>query len=232
MYAALAIKLASFGYGIVEATKTDWRFVPFLASRVLVAVVDLTVTALLIWLTARRRKNWARWCLVALLCPALFLLSNLVFPQFRYLLRAAGNVNSVALATWLLQAIALYFAFTGDARPIFASKDVTLRSDQRRTSRAIGLIWLVILSVAAASSLISYPMFIFLGTTMCDLKCNFLTPLAFISLPFALTVGAIVGWSRRSRDKTGKLIAWSLIPVATDVCLFFVGGALRDVLPL
>lgn len=67
----------------------------------------------LVWLAARRRKNWARMVLLAAL--ALSVLS--IFE----VLRNSGwqFMTVVDVASALLTALGLYFSFTGDARDWF-----------------------------------------------------------------------------------------------------------------
>ena len=76
----------------------------------LLLAVLLPFLQLAVW----KRKNWARWLLliVFIIClPMLF-----VDHPFR-----PDNLptSAIALASQLVEAIAFYFAFTGDARPWF-----------------------------------------------------------------------------------------------------------------
>jgi hypothetical protein len=233
MYLALAISVVSTGLGIIQEARADWaRFVA--SARYLpLALAGISVIGLLIWFTARRRKNWARWCLTALFILNIsFLLSNVVFPQSRSMFGASATTSNISIVEYVVQATAFYFAFTGDARQAFNSAQSVIAIEHSHASRTAGFVWLIALSIAAGAALIAFPLFIFVGGMTCDLKCNLLTPLSFILLPVALTIGAIIGWARRSRDSIVKLVAWSLAPPLVDISLFFVGLALTDILPI
>ncbi|MEO8421043.1 MAG: hypothetical protein ABI457_07610 [Hyphomicrobium sp.] len=81
-----------------------------------VAFITLAVFVLLVWLIARRGKNWARW-----LFAVLFLVGLLpAYQNFLKLLEAHLLVASLCVVQLVLQLAALYFIFTGDARPWFA----------------------------------------------------------------------------------------------------------------
>lgn len=104
MYVSLGIGLATF---TVQSEQSDatWQFV--LANQAFVSLTTLT----LVWLIARRRKNWARW-----LSFALFLLGVVPFTftigadlRFNHFL---GLLKILQLAS---QGIAFYFIFSGDA---------------------------------------------------------------------------------------------------------------------
>jgi hypothetical protein len=68
--------------------------------------------ALLIGLAARRRQSWARWLLLGL-----FVLGLPYF--FSNLLRQSLISVPLSLAQTVLQGVALFYVFTGDARPWF-----------------------------------------------------------------------------------------------------------------
>jgi hypothetical protein len=76
-------------------------------------VLTLGVIALLIWLVARRRQGWARWALLAL-----YLLGLPFF--FRNLMQQSLLSVPISLLQMVLQGVALFFVFTGDAKAWFA----------------------------------------------------------------------------------------------------------------
>lgn len=67
----------------------------------------------LVWLAARRRKNWARWVLLVALVLSALSLSQMIGDD-------GLQPSSLAeLMSSLLAAAGLYFSFTGDARGWF-----------------------------------------------------------------------------------------------------------------
>ena len=75
-------------------------------------IITIGIVALLIWLTARRKQNWARWTfLIFFLVGLPFFIINL------------GQQSLMSLPFSLLQAtmqgVAIYLIFTGDARAWF-----------------------------------------------------------------------------------------------------------------
>jgi len=86
---------------------------PSAAKLITAALILLFVE--LVWLAARRRKNWAR--MVLLVALALSILS------IAEALRIAGwqFTTVVDVVSALLTALGLYFSFTGDARDWFRS---------------------------------------------------------------------------------------------------------------
>ncbi len=67
----------------------------------------------LVWLAARRRKNWPRWVLAAALALSLVSLVQVI---------GANGLqfgNAIDGFSCLLTALGMYFAFTGDARDWF-----------------------------------------------------------------------------------------------------------------
>lgn len=77
-------------------------------------VLTMGVIALLIWLVARRRQGWARWAFLILFLFGLpFLFMNL--------LQQSLLTVPISLLQVVLQGVALFFVFTGDAKPWFAA---------------------------------------------------------------------------------------------------------------
>lgn len=77
---------------------------------------EFAVMVLLIWLVARRRKNWARWLL-------LIVLAILRLPAYAPVLRAVFSINPIAgvlgIARDLAQVTAFLLIFTGNSRDWF-----------------------------------------------------------------------------------------------------------------
>ena len=78
-------------------------------------LISLTLSILLIWLIARRGKNWARWTW------AIAYLLNLVPSIFQQMEWYSKNLPVAILASTILlmHGIALCLLFTGNARPWF-----------------------------------------------------------------------------------------------------------------
>lgn len=90
---------AAGGFGVVAA----------------VAVAALGLLLLLIWLIARKRKNWARWLLVGFFVIGLWpTLQNV-----GSVLAANPPVGLLSVAQLVIQTAAIVFLFSGDARPWF-----------------------------------------------------------------------------------------------------------------
>lgn len=121
MYASLSIGLLNL---ILDASRqADLPEVqavgglPFVAG---VALATLGIILLLIWLIARKRKNWARWVFAAMFVLGLWpTLQNL-----SVLLSANPPVALLSVAQIVIQMAALFFVFTGDAPPWFEKPQV------------------------------------------------------------------------------------------------------------
>jgi K+ transporter len=75
----------------------------------------VAVSVLLVWLIARRRKNWARWVLLIG-----FLLGLLAFPWgLAELFRASILAGTLSIVQTLIQIIAIYLIFTDRAQGWF-----------------------------------------------------------------------------------------------------------------
>lgn len=81
----------------------------------MVAVCLILLRLALIWLTARKRQNWARWVLLLLLVVGL--------PQFVKSLGPMLSMHPVTgaarITQFALDVVAFIFIFTGDARDWF-----------------------------------------------------------------------------------------------------------------
>jgi hypothetical protein len=116
MYGSLVIMILSSYLTLRREDVTgieDIGISPELLLTVAVAIVAL-IWVLLIWLTARRRKGWARYVIAALFALSLFALVQgfseaLAFPL-------EGLLNVVQL---LMTLAALILVFTGNAREWF-----------------------------------------------------------------------------------------------------------------
>lgn len=116
MYASVCIGLLSL---ILDASRQAAQpevqavgGMPFVA---LVALAGIAIVLLLIWLTARKGKNWARWLFAVLFVIGLWpTLQNIDM-----LLTANPIVALLAVAQIVIQVAAIYFVFTGDAAPWF-----------------------------------------------------------------------------------------------------------------
>ena len=86
------------------------------AAFVLLVQISVFVMAVfVIWLIARRRKNWARWLLLVF-----FLLGiPLSVPALAKLSRISSYDGILSGAQGLAQIVALFLIFTGDARDWF-----------------------------------------------------------------------------------------------------------------
>lgn len=96
------------------------RFAPIVGARFIVGMVGFTIaaTALLVWLIARRRQNWARWLLLVL-----FLVGIPGYAMaFAELAQDATVTTTMSIMRVILQAAALYYIFTGAARDWFGRR--------------------------------------------------------------------------------------------------------------
>ena len=84
----------------------------------LAVAAQLGVIALLIWLAARRRQNWARWLLFAL-----FILETAAFASDAHGYIANPRIGLVHLVVTLLEATAYWFVFTGNSRAWFGKDE-------------------------------------------------------------------------------------------------------------
>lgn len=217
MYASLAVALVDFTPASTTLIASDFRDI-LLGLTIIGAGFGIYAT--MIWLAARRRKNWARWVLLGLFVVDL----STTLPA---LVHVAGGF---ALARQLLrqtcQGGALYFAFTGDAMPWFAPPPSSLAASA--AAQHVSTAFLVVLSVIAGAACLVLPVFVLVGGMACDYKCNLPTPLTIGLAPLALAAGVIAGWSRRRRDGPAKVLLWTLAPIVLDVALFAVSVVLPE----
>jgi Na+/melibiose symporter-like transporter len=119
MYIALAI-------GVIVMALEFPRLAAIAGAPIVIAIqaLLLALTLLLVWLAARRRKNAARWLLLLFFILGLL---AVVFgvpdftPDLGEVLQTNPWVGFPTLAQIVLQALALYYAFTGTARAWFTA---------------------------------------------------------------------------------------------------------------
>lgn len=103
----------SIGIGVIVAA-LEYRRLSTIVNPAAVLLIQFLVLLLivwLIWLTARRRKNWARWLfLIFFLLGVPFYIPNL--SDMMTVNPLAGFLSAMQL---FVQGAALYFVFSGDA---------------------------------------------------------------------------------------------------------------------
>ena len=114
MYLQLAagIVFGAIEWNVIVSKAPDAGAINFTLA---VAGAVMAAMALLIWLTARKRQNWARWTLLVL--------ALLGLPPFLRMLGELMRENPLAWALRIAQLgmeiVAFVFIFTGDAREWF-----------------------------------------------------------------------------------------------------------------
>jgi hypothetical protein len=86
-----------------------------------VLIVDIGVVAflaLIFWLVAFRRQNWARWLLLVMCVIGL----PLTIMTFSALLQSAPTQAAVSIFQTVMQIVALYLVFTGNAKAWFCKE--------------------------------------------------------------------------------------------------------------
>jgi hypothetical protein len=78
----------------------------------------LGVMALFVWLIARRRQNWARWIFAIVFALGLVP----YFWQWTEMIQTSLAVCILSISQVLMQCVALYFVFSGNAREWFKGK--------------------------------------------------------------------------------------------------------------
>jgi hypothetical protein len=79
------------------------------------SLLGLAIFGLLVWLAARRRKNWARWTLLIVAVVGFFM----AYPQLSKAFQANTLLGSLHLVQYLMELVALWFVFSGDAKAWF-----------------------------------------------------------------------------------------------------------------
>jgi hypothetical protein len=103
--------------GIFAAVTLPWAGQPVTFSLLAFCLVWWGFVFLLVWLTSRRRKNWARWTLFAL-----FLLETAL--TLKDDLRAHTTADFIRLTVTSLEAISYWFIFTGNSSAWFRKQPV------------------------------------------------------------------------------------------------------------
>jgi CHASE2 domain-containing sensor protein len=112
LYASLlidALSVAIFGVGSGAASEATRAFDNLLTAFLIAAL------AFLVWLAARRRKNWARWTLLAVFTLTLFAYAA-TLGQLTFGLRAVMDMVSMVLTV-----CGFFFSFTAQAGQWFRS---------------------------------------------------------------------------------------------------------------
>jgi hypothetical protein len=127
------IRFERLAYGSIAVVVVSWVwFVKDDVSDLLFALPFIAIFTLLwialIWVTARRRRNWGRWLYSALIVSgvALEVLLDPTFKQISAALHMPPNpiAADVASVVYDLMAIAsVYFLFAGDAALWFRRRD-------------------------------------------------------------------------------------------------------------
>jgi peptidoglycan/LPS O-acetylase OafA/YrhL len=90
-----------------EMTESMILIATILAAGFIVALVYF------VWLAARRRKNWPRWVLAAVLALSVVSLAQIISD------RGVELDSGIEIVSCVLIAAGLYFSFTGDAQGWF-----------------------------------------------------------------------------------------------------------------
>ena len=112
LYASLtldALSAAFFGVVGDDAAGATQAFVSFLTAVFIAALV------LLVWLAARRQKNWARWTLFGLFVLTIVLYADSL-SEMTFSVRTLVDLLSLAAS-----ALGFYFSFSSEARQWFRS---------------------------------------------------------------------------------------------------------------
>jgi hypothetical protein len=100
--------------GIITVATTPLRGISLTPPQILENVIWWGFIILLIWLTARRKKNWARWLLFGL-----FVMETITIP-FIVVSHQEGALGLlILLSVSVIEGAAYYFVFNGDSRPWF-----------------------------------------------------------------------------------------------------------------
>jgi hypothetical protein len=104
-----ALSAAFFGIGADDAAGTTQSFVSFLTAVFIAALVFL------VWLAARRQKNWARWTLFGFFVLTIILYAD-ALGEMTFSVRTLVDLLSLAAS-----ALGFYFSFSFEARQWFRS---------------------------------------------------------------------------------------------------------------
>ncbi len=111
LYASLTLDAVSVAFQ--DRTPTAAMTEQMIDVATLMAAALILLLCYLVWLAARRRKNWPRWVLAAALALSLVSLVQVISESG---LQFDSAIDAVSCA---LTALGLYFGFTGDAKDWF-----------------------------------------------------------------------------------------------------------------
>lgn len=111
LYASLMLDALSVAFE--DRTPTRERTEQMIMTGTLLSAVMIGLFVYVIWLAAQRRKNWARWVLVAALA--------LSVPSLAVRINEVGLAldSAIEIVSCVVTAAGLYASFTGDAKGWF-----------------------------------------------------------------------------------------------------------------
>ena len=119
MYTVLVLGLVNLAIdGQRLAAAPELRQIGGVAFLAVVAILTDLILILLIWLAARRRKNWARWVMAVLFAVGLIP----AIPTLAGVFQANPAAGGIMVVQSVLQIVALVLVFSGNARPWFAAQ--------------------------------------------------------------------------------------------------------------
>src|SRR5438132_1184650 len=104
----------SYLAGLIFITTLPFVDVPITLAIFIGNLIWCAFIVFLIWSTARRRKNWARWLILSLF---IFEAIELSFVQRYY--DWSASLVLIRFTVTAIEALALYFVFTGDSNQWF-----------------------------------------------------------------------------------------------------------------
>jgi hypothetical protein len=107
----------AIGIGVIISA-LEYQRLSAVASPAFVLTIQFFVMLLLvwlIWLTARRHKNWARWVFLILFLVGL----PLYIPNLADMMAHNAIAGVLSAAQMLIEGVSLYFVFSGDAKDWF-----------------------------------------------------------------------------------------------------------------
>jgi hypothetical protein len=111
LYSSLALDALSFAFQ--DRTPNAETTESMITTAALMAACLILLLVYFVWLAARKRKNWPRWALAALLVLSIISVVQMIGESG---LQLDSAIETVSCA---LTAAGLYFSFTGDAQGWF-----------------------------------------------------------------------------------------------------------------
>lgn len=110
----------ALGLAVLTWVLDFWRFTMLKDSSevsiILISTVLIWVAyVVLIWLCARRGKNWARWVFAALVVSG----ALMALPTLSTMMRVNSMVAMLTIIQLLMQGVAVYFCFTAESKAWF-----------------------------------------------------------------------------------------------------------------